>query len=235
MARNTTLGELIDDLRAEAGHSLQSNLGPAMRDVLIKILQRQQRRLWEENDWSFLRVKRDVLAQAGQRYYNIPSDMVLESIERVEFKWEDRWQTLDYGIGQVQYDQYDSDRDIRSWPIYRWEEAENNQVEVWPIPSNNADPLTNSGAIRFTGKRNLQPLVAESDQADLDDTLLVLYSAAEVLAREKAEDATLKLQMAERHLNRLRARTSKRSTFTLSGEEPRFELRGPAIIAVRNP
>lgn len=235
MARNVTLGELIDDLRAEAGHSLQANLGAAMREVLIKVLQRQQRRLWEENDWTFLRVERDVLAQAGQRYYNIPADMVLESIERIEFKWEDRWQVLTYGIGPVQYDQYDSDRDIRSWPVYRWREYENGQIEVWPIPSNNGDAITKAGAIRFTGKRNLRPLVAEADQADLDDTLLVLYSAAEILAREKAQDAQLKLQMAERHLAKLRGRGAKRDMFVLSGEEPRRQLRGPAIIAVRNP
>lgn len=235
MARNTSLGELIDDLRAEAGHSLQANLGTAMREVLIKILQRQQKRLWEEYDWPFLRVERDVLVQAGQRFYNIPSDMVLESIERVEFKWEDRWQTLEYGIGQAEYDQYDPERDIRSWPVYRYEESENDQIEIWPVPSQNGDLATNAGAIRFVGKRNLRPLVSESDRADLDDTLLVLYSAAEILAREKANDASLKLQMAERHLAKLRARTAKRTVFSLSGDAPRFQARGPKIVAVRNP
>jgi len=234
MARNVTLGELIDDVRAEAGHSLQANLGTAMRDVLIKILQRQQRRLWEDYYWTFLRVQRDVPVQAGQRYYSFPADLSLERLEKVEFKWDDRWHKLEYGIGPTQYDQYDSDRDVRSWPIYRWQEQENDQLEVWPIPSQNGSAVPLTGVIRYTGIRKLRPLVAESDRADLDDTMLVLYSAAEILAREKAADASVKLQMAESHYMRLRGRNSKRDVFSLSGEEPRFQMRGPKVVAVQN-
>ena len=233
MARNVTLGELIDDVRAEAGHSLQANLGTAMREVLVKIIQRQQRRLWEDFDWPFLRVERDVAAQAGQRYYNFPTDLTIERLEKIEFKWGDRWHKLEYGIGPTEYDLYDSDRDVRSWPIYRWKEAENNQIEVWPIPSRNGSTPAADGMIRFTGIRNLRPLVSERDRADLDDTLLVLYSAAEILAREKAADAGLKLQMAERHYQRLKARNAKRDAFSLSHEEPRYQPRGPKVVAIQ--
>jgi hypothetical protein len=172
--------------------------------------------------------------QAGQRYYDFPTDLNLERVERVEFKWDDRWHQLEYGIGRTQLDQYDSDRDVRSWPIYRWKEAEDNQIEVWPVPSldGSIDPPT--GLLRFTGIRALRPLVQESDRADLDDTLLVLFSAAEILAREKAADAGLKLQMAENHYRRLRARGSKRDYISLSTEEERFMLRGPKTVAIQN-
>lgn len=234
MARNVTLGELIDDVRAEAGHSLQPNLGTAMREVLIKVIQRQQRRLWEDHDWTFLRVHRDVPVQAGQRYYDFPADLNLERVERVEFKWDDRWHRLEYGIGRAQLDQFDSDRDVRSWPIFRWQEAEDNQIEVWPVPSLNGGLTPPAGLIRFTGIRALRPLVQESDRADLDDTLLVLFSAAEILAREKANDAGLKLQLAETHYRRLKARGAKREVISLSGEEDRFMLRGPKTVAVQN-
>lgn len=234
MARNVTLGELIDDVRAEAGHSLQANLGTAMREVLIKIIQRQQRRLWEDTDWTFLRVERDVAVQAGQRYYGFPVDLTLERLEKLEFKWDDRWHKLDYGIGPTQYDQFDSDRDVRSWPVYRWKEQEDDRVELWPIPSQNGSLNPLAGVIRYTGIRKLRPLVAEGDRADLDDTLLVMYSAAEILAREKGSDASLKLQMAEAHYRRLKARNSKRDSFSLSTEEPRFQLRGPKVVAVQN-
>lgn len=234
MARNVTLGELIDDVRAEAGHSLQANLGASMRDVLVKVLQRQQRRLWEDYDWTFLRVDRDVAVQAGQRYYSFPTDLNLERIERVQFKWDDRWHKLDYGIGPNQYDQFDSDRDVRSYPIYRWQEHENDQVEVWPVPSQNGSTSAVSGVVRFTGIRKLRPLVQETDRADLDDTLLVLYSAAEILAREKASDAGVKMSMAENHYRRLKARNSKGGSFSLSAEEPRFQMRGPKVVAVQS-
>jgi len=233
MARNVTLGELIDDVRAEAGHSLQSNLGAAMREVLMKIIQRQQRRLWEDFDWTFLRVDRDVPVQAGQRYYDIPLDLTLERLESLQFKYGDRWIPLRHGIGREQLDQHDSDRDIRAYPVERWAEYEDDQIEVWPMPSQNGTS-PRDGLVRFTGIRRLRPLVAEADRADLDDTLLVLYSAAEILAREKSADASLKLQLAEKHYNRLRARNSKSDTFSLSGDAPERMPKGPKIIAVQN-
>lgn len=216
MARNVTLGQLIDDVRAEAGHSLQPSLGAAMRDVIVNVLQRQQRRLWEDYDWPHLRVTRDVVAAAGQRYYNIPTDLTLERIERVEFKDGDRWHPLVYGIGAQEHNQYDSDSDIRSWPVTHWYPYDETQFEAWPIPSQDG-AAAGSGLIRFTGIRNLDPLVAQGDRADLDDTLLVLFSAAEILAREKAPDASLKLQMAEKHYARLKGRASKGASISLLG------------------
>jgi hypothetical protein len=233
MARNVTLGELIDDVRAEAGHSLQANLGAAMREVLVKIIQRQQRRLWEDYDWTFLRVDRDVAVQAGQRYYDIPTDLSLERIEKVEFKYGDRWIVMQHGIGREQLDQHDSDKGIRAFPVERWAEYENDQVEFWPIPSQNGSLANSSDVVRFTGIRKLRPLVQESDRADLDDTLLVLYSAAEILAREKSADAGLKLQMAEKHYARIRARNSKTDTFVLNAEPQSRRPMGPKIIAVQ--
>ena len=72
MARGVTLGQLITDLRSEIGHSLSPALGKNTRDVLINILQRNQRRLWEDYAWPFLRVEKDVTMAAGQRYYDLP-------------------------------------------------------------------------------------------------------------------------------------------------------------------
>ena len=117
MARGTSLGQLIEDLRAEVGHSLQPNLGKATRDVFVNMLVRTQRRLWEDYSWPFLRVRRDIEIQAGQRYYNVPDDLVFERIEKVETKHGDYWTKLIYGIGADQYNQHDSDRDVRSSPL----------------------------------------------------------------------------------------------------------------------
>ncbi len=233
MARNATLGQLIDDVRAEAGHALQVSLGVAMRDVLVKVLQRQQRRLWEDYNWSFLRVQRDIEIQAGQRYYDIPADLTWEKIEKVEFKYGDRWVPVTYGIGREQLDQHDSDRDIRAFPVERWSEAEDDQIELWPIPSQDGSLAQSANIVRVHGIRSLRPLVAESDRADLDDTLLVLYSAAEILAREKSSDASLKLQMAERHYAKLKGRAQKGATFSMAASAPATYPRGPKIIAVQ--
>ena len=86
MARGTSLGQLIEDLRSEVGHSLQPSLGKSTRDVLINTLQRTQRRLWDDYSWPFLRVRRDITINTGQRYYDLPADMVFERVEVVEYK-----------------------------------------------------------------------------------------------------------------------------------------------------
>ena len=61
MARGTTLGILINDLRSEIGHSLEPSLGKSTRDVLVNVIQRNQRRLWDDYAWPFLRVQRDIV------------------------------------------------------------------------------------------------------------------------------------------------------------------------------
>mgnify|MGYP001235675984 CR=1 FL=1 len=237
MARGTTLGELIDDLRAEVGHSVQASLGKAMRDVLIVVLQRTQRRLWNDYSWPFLRVKRDISMATGQRYYSLPADVTFERIERVEFKWGDRWEAMDYGIGTEELNQWDSDRDIRSWPIYRYDAYDNSgttQLEVWPVPSTNADASTGSGNVRIHGIRNLGNFISSSDKAELDDQLLVLYAASEILARQKQPDAQAKLSQANAHYMRLKARSSKTDTFILGGNEVpgRYIPKGPPVVAI---
>jgi hypothetical protein len=233
MALNQTLGQLISDVRAEAGHSLQANLGVAMRDVIINILQRQQRRLWEDYDWPFLRVKENVVAAATQRYYDIPPNLTVERLELVEFNYAQQWQKMFYGIGGRELNTYDSDNGVTGWPLEHWDTYGDDQFEVWPVPANNGSLSPLEGVVRFTGIRNLRPLVAESDVADLDDTLLVLFTAAEILAREKSADAALKLQMAEKHYTRLKNRDAKGETFSMAGNVRGRQPRGPKLIATQ--
>ena len=161
MARGTTLAILINDLRSEIGHSLQPSLGKSTRDVLVNILQRTQRRLWEDYGWPFLRVTRDIDISINQRYYDLPSDMTFERI------------------------------------------------------------------------KNLNGLIAETDKADLDDQLIVLYASAEMLARQKQADAQNKLAQAQAHYARLKARLSKTETFVLGGGEPEglYRPKSPPLIA----
>jgi len=236
MARGTTLGELIDDLRAEAGHSIQASLGKATREVLISVLQRTQRRLWADYSWPFLRVRRDISMAAGQRYYDLPSDVVFERIENAEFKWGGRWGQISFGIGVAELNQTDSDQDQRSWPISHYDAYDDSgttQLEVWPVPSNNADASTGAGNVRINGIRNLSPFIASSDTADLDDQLLVLYAASEILARQKQTDAQQKLNYANAHYMRLKARSAKSDTFVLGGGVPpdMYTSKGPPFVA----
>jgi len=236
MARGTTLGELVEDLRAEAGHALAPSLGASTRETLIKVIQRQQKRLWDDYAWPFLRINTNVAVQAGLRYYTMPANLTYERIEHMSFKWGNRYQKLGYGIGNEHFNQYDSDLDIRSYPIYRYREYGTNQIEVWPIPSQNGNLTTQDGILRFTGIRNLNPLVAQADVAELDDQLIVLFAAAEVLARQKAGDASSKLAQAQAHYQRLKARNSKSDPFVMSQDEPlSYTPSGPPMVAIQSP
>lgn len=233
MARGTTLAILINDLRSEIGHSLEPNLGKSTRDVLINVIQRTQRRLWDDYAWPFLRVQRDLTISQNQRYYDLPADMVFERIERVEFKRGDYWEKVEYGVGAAQYNQYDSDRGKTSSPIQRYDAAENDQIEMWPVPSANSDPTTGDGMIRLHGIKNLGGLINDTDKADLDDQLIVLYGAAEMLARQKQADSQNKLAQAQAHYSRLKARLAKSETFIIGGGEPEglYRPRNPPLIA----
>jgi hypothetical protein len=233
MARNITLQVLLDDLRAEAGHSVQANLGQATETMMLTLLNRVQRRLWEDFSWPFLHTKKDIVMQAGQRYYNVPAGMTLERIETAEFKWGNRWDKVRYGIEHGHYNQWDSDSDTRSWPILRYEAYGDvaGQLEVWPVPSQNGTASTGEGTLRFSGVKNLNPLNAKTDTADLDDQLLVLFSAAELLARQKSADAQMKMGQAQSHYLRVKGRLSKGEPIVFGNEDPdTYKPRGPMLI-----
>jgi len=218
MARNTTLQVLLNDLRSESGHAISSALGKSTQEMMTNLLNRVQRRLWEDFAWPFLQVKKDITLQAGQRYYDIPSGITLERVERAVFKNGSSWHKIFYGISTQDYTIHDSDTGSRSWPIRKYEAYGAAQVEVWPIPSENADVTTGDGLFRLEGTGDLSAFVSMSDTADLDDQLIVLFAAAELLTRQKSPDAQLKQQQANVHYQRLRARLSKTEPLIL-GED----------------
>jgi len=218
MARNTTLQVLLNDLRSESGHAISSALGKSTQEMMVNLLNRVQRRLWEDFAWPFLQVKKDITLQAGQRYYDIPSGLTLERVQSASFKNGSSWHKIFYGISTQDYTVHDSDTGSRSWPIRKYEAYGATQVEVWPIPSENTNTTTGDGLFRLEGTGNLSTFVSMSDTADLDDQLIVLFAASELLTRQKSPDAQLKGQQAQVHYQRLRARLSKTEPLVL-GEE----------------
>ena len=231
MARNTTLQVLLNDLRSESGHAISSSLGKATQEMMTNLLNRVQRRLWEDFAWPFLQVKKDITLQAGQRYYDIPAGITLERVQQVSFKYGTVWENVEYGINPSDFTVYDSDGGTRSWPIQKYEAYGLSQIEVWPIPSSNSDATTGDGLLRLEGTGNLSSFVALSDTADLDDQLLVLYASSELLTRQKSPDAQLKQQQAQVHYQRLRARLSKSAPVVIGGgDSDTYKARGPLLI-----
>lgn len=238
--RDITLLELLSDLKAECGYSQNAAHGVNNRDSLAQILKRTQRRLWSDWDWMHLRVSRDTRLNAGQRYYNCPADLPYERVDAAEVKFGGQWLPLIFGIDERQYSVYDPRNDERSWPIRNWDISEDpantnrGMVEVWPLPSDSgtapAPGSDDEGWFRFTGVRFLRAFNNDSDRCDLDGDLIVLFAAAEILARDRKEDAQAKLQAATKLYMMLRGNQEKNRTFNLGdGEDDRAKQ--PEVFA----
>lgn len=210
MARGTMLTELREMLRAEIGASSSVAMGVNTVNQYDHILRRTQDRLWAEHNWEFGSIDRDENLIAGERYYAFDADIDFDRITEAHVKWNGVWHPIEYGIGENHYNAHDSDEDERQDPVLRWDHHEDNQFEVWPIPLT-ACPL------RFRAYRKLPALISPSDTAYLDDNLIVLYAAAELLARSGANDAPSKLAQAQTIFNKLKGQTLKKDRFIFGG------------------
>ena len=212
----------MTNLRFEVGHSSNPATGINMRDQLVYILNRCQEELSLNWDYPGLVVDRDIPLTIGARYYNYPSDLPFEAVSDIWLIYDTIFGRLEYGIGPEQFNLWNSALGFTSWPVERWmNHSDDGTLEVWPVPSE-APPgtaSTQSARLRLRGTRVVQPMVQDSDTCVLPATVLVLFAAAEVLAREKSPDAGLKLQKAQEYLRRYKVRQSahKTDTFVIGG------------------
>lgn len=235
MARGTTLIKLLDDLRAETRASLNPAHNNQVRDTQVKLLQRTQDWLWQDHDWPHLYVSRMYPIATGQRYYDFNADFDIERIGKIEVRVDGAWREMAKGIGPAEFVAYDSDLDQRAYPPVRFEVAEDNQIEVHPISDQSGDATTLEGYIRVWGIRRLRPLVDDADRADLDDHLIVLFAAAEVLGGKGAKDGAIKTSLATRRYNKLKGQLNKRKGFRMFGVGEREVERKPMIHHYRPP
>lgn len=232
MARKKTLVKLVDDLRAEIRASLNPAHNSQAHDAQVKLLQRTQDWLYEDYDWPHLKIERLYPAQAGQRYYDFGADFDLERINEVSFKVDGRFRPLLPEITDAHYLAHDSDLDARAWPIRAWRIHENDEVEAWPIADQNGDATTYEGYFKVKGIKRLAPFIADTDRADLDDRLIVLYAAAEMLG---AKEGQTKLSLANDRAATLRGKLTKKTRFQMFGIGGDTAPRRPLVQTYRPP
>lgn len=231
MARGVQLLALIDQLRAEVRYSLQPGVGTDVRGMLVHYLQRAQELLYDEYDWPFLRVLPYKDLWADQRYYDLPAGLNLERVEKVVTYWGNDPSLVTRGIGWEHYAEFDPDKDERNDPVLRWDvrwvpELEAEQIEVWPVPA------VNTTKLQFQGLRELRPFYQDEHVADLDDRLIVLTAAADILHSARKPGAELKQQLANQRLATLKARLTQGQHVTrLTGGRDEWE-RGRSVVRV---
>jgi hypothetical protein len=230
MSRGSTLTTLVSQLQSEARLSTNTSRGIDKREELKALLARTQEVLYDEHPWPFLRAQKETARKtlaAGQRYYDFPSGVNEDRLLKVWNQYGTGiWTELRQGISPEEYTAFDSDQDQRADPVLRWDWYGTNQFEVWPIPA------SEGGSIWFDALVPLDPLVEESDQAVLDDRLIVLFAAAEVLAASGQKDAPAKLAMAQKRLRALLGNTSSKNRITLNGSNNRIERTGRVVLRV---
>ena len=227
MARGTQLSALVDQLRAEIGASTNVSMGVNTLPNLKQVLKRTQEKLWNDFDWPFAWIERDESLLNGQRYYAFDDDIDFDRIRTASLYYGNVWRALEYGITPADYNLSNPDLGMKQDPIQKWRHWEGNQFEVWPVPSSSTTKL------RFRAIKKLPSLIADTDRAELDDILIVLFAASELLAKAKSEDAAGKLRAAMEHYNKLKGNAMKSPMFTLGGGLPverEWNLRGARIL-----
>lgn len=214
MARNQQLSQLLNQLQAESGMSTLPASAVSTKEHRIQLLNRTQARLHAAFDWDFLFIKRDVQMNQGQRWGSFPSDMVFERVNQAviqEAAPGSTWRGLGYGITEGDYN---ATAEGTQGCVQRWAPAENAQFELWPVPDQDY-------VVRFRGIKSLTLMVNENDRAMLDDTLIVLHAAAELMKRMKLPDWEDKQREAQLHFTRLRSMNggNKRRPFINGGAQ----------------
>jgi len=226
MARGTTLEQLTVMLKAETGTNPAYDANTDMNSVYHQYLRRHYENLFDGWDWPFKRVSRDITTNAGQRYYDWPSDIDLD--RALEF-WVDEsgtWIRLEQGIDPEQYNAY-LEGERQDYP-YRWDWRGEHQFEVWPTSA------VNGVTLRIIGTKAPSLLTSEPDTCDLDDQMVVLYAAAELLLRDDPNRAQQKLNQAQQREAIVKRKLQTRKTLTMSGrnrEAPAFG--NTKVIAIR--
>ena len=202
MARGKQLLSLIAQLRAETGRTQDVSVGVDEVENLKVILQRTQETLYEEYEWPHMRVQKTLSLSSGQRHYDVPTGLNFDRIQQVKLRYGGVYVDLERGITFDDYSVFDSNAGTpeRSFPTQKWDirdTGSGEQIEVWPIPNTSA-------TVYMFGTKILGDLIQDADTADLDDRLIVLFAAAEILSRQKSNDAKIKLSQAERRLAMLR-------------------------------
>ncbi len=199
MATGQLLSSLRSKLKAEIRDQQETN--PTLDTEYNTLLSNKQVELASMWDWNFLKHDWDLSTTAGTRYFDIPTVETRGLTVAIDFDREvvvnrlynTLFYPVSYGINIEDRNYLDGVNRSQD-PVQKWqvvtntnETANPNQIEVWPIP-------VSTQTLRFSGRRVLQTLASDSDKADLDDLLIVLGVASDILImREQANAAnTLK-------------------------------------------
>lgn len=193
MALYTTFGELQTMLRAECRLSTNPAVGVSANDRYKTLLNRVYASLAAEGRWTHLRYTAPrILLQPGERFYDPPTAIDFDSMVSVTYWRGATGVPLDPGIGAPEYAAFNAG--VQSEPALRYDLRATGptavQMEIWPTPNGPGNE------IEISGWRKTPKLVNAADMCLLDDYMVVLFAATEVLRPLNKDDADAKLRAA---------------------------------------
>lgn len=197
MALRTTLDELVTMVRDESRISSKSSRGVDHDEHIKQLIRRNYIQLAEKYDWEHLRVSHEhnvarVAMVNGTRFYSFPTALEETKITKAWARWGSVWCEMDYGVGYDEYSAYNPDPTApqKGDPVLRWDFQAGDplQFEVWPVPASTG--TTETYAVCFDGQKKIERLTDGKKKADLDDLLIVLFTAAEILAENKQKESS---------------------------------------------
>ena len=238
MARGTKLSVVRTMFKYECGIANDTNTD--LDNQINQLLSDKQMWLSGEYDWPFLQHRWSVPCPQGTMFLTFPTvddDAATYTINfdrpiRSDVYYTQKWQPVDYGIGNDEYNIWNSYIGEANDPIQRWQYNDQGGFEVWPLP-------VTAQILRFTAIRIPVTLLTSptvwNDNAvfDLDDLLVVYFAAAEWLARMKQQDAAAKMALAKERMLTVRATYPSRTReVVLGGEQFQGAIRRiiPAVV-----
>lgn len=220
MALRTTLGEVVEQVRHEAELSTNTSRGVDHRDVLVAKIKRVYGTLAEDFDWPHLELKKESsvsrkILQAGSNTYSFPTAVNPLRITRAWVKHGSSWLPVDFGIKHRHYSAFDPDTNQRADPVTNWAFYNGDGFEVWPLPASNGVADGNN-EIAFEGQKNVEALTEDGSRLDMDDHLVALMVATEIVAGHGQKDrAGVLAEAAARRMQTLRANLGSKTRYRM--------------------
>jgi hypothetical protein len=238
MGLRNTFQAVIQMVRAESRLSTNTSRGIDHLDHIKQLIRRNVQQLAEDYEWQHLALKKEsavsrVVLQAGLRTYAFPAAVNPAKIAQGWVKWGNLWQRVDYGITLDHFSALDPDTNQRSDPVRNWMFYSDIEFEVWPLPASNG-VANGSGEFAFEGQRKPDTLLQDGDRVDMDDILVSLLSATEILAADGQKAAAdVKGNAAAARLLQVRGNFGSKTRYTIGlgkiGEAPYYP-RHPEFI-----
>jgi len=218
MRTGVTRATLRKEILIEAGYSTETGHAVFNEERINQLIARHERMMGVEDEWPGVNFEEQVTVAANAQYSNLPTNLKFTDITNVSVSYGDDWLPVTYGIGARERTAYSATD--RAAPIQRWEVVApgNEQFETWPIAST-------AQTLLFEGSKALGGFEDDTDTCTLDGDVIVLRVAAQILGRDRKEDAGLMIEMARRLTDDILKSQAATRGQTELGKRPRKPLR----------